>query len=291
MSEEIKPALAETVHIKIKDITVDKAFNPRVKYRGIEELGASIRRDGQITPIIVNTLEGDKFALIAGHRRVKAMKKVGFTHVVAQVATLQEGSDQKWLNFIENEHRENLTGFERANALQGLKDEGMSVAQIVKRYGVDGEGKGRISKSQVENLLRANAKLAEGAKKAWQAGELGNEAAFKLASQDLEYQEHYWQRFKGRSGKALREIVADIELAETGGGSTGDDDDAPPPEVNSKPSKKAIEKALDWARYDGRKDYIIALEWALGVRGSLTGMTKTALKDMEADQAPAESGK
>ncbi len=84
----------------------------------LEELKASIQRDGILQPVLVRE-RGGNYELIAGERRLRAAKDLGLTAVPAVVV---EASDDRMLELalIENIHRENLNPIELAEAFRQL---------------------------------------------------------------------------------------------------------------------------------------------------------------------------
>ena len=61
-------------------ITVERSERQRRELRNIDELAESIQRIGLINPIII-TQDG---VLVAGERRLSAIRKLGWTHVSVQ---------------------------------------------------------------------------------------------------------------------------------------------------------------------------------------------------------------
>jgi ParB family chromosome partitioning protein len=84
----------------------------------LEELKASIQRDGILQPVLVRE-RGGNYELIAGERRLRAAKDLGLTAVPAVVV---EASDDRMLELalIENIHRENLNPIEMGEAFRQL---------------------------------------------------------------------------------------------------------------------------------------------------------------------------
>ena len=87
----------------------------------LEELAASVKRDGVQEPIIVRP-KGDSHELVSGERRVRASIMAGLETVPA---ICREVSDEEMLKFglIENIQREDLNAVELAQAYQRLIDE------------------------------------------------------------------------------------------------------------------------------------------------------------------------
>lgn len=88
----------------------------------LTELMESIKQHGIIQPITLRKIEGGKYQLISGERRVRAAKMAGLTHVPAYIRT---ATDMQLIEMalIENIQREDLNPIEIALSLQRLLDE------------------------------------------------------------------------------------------------------------------------------------------------------------------------
>lgn len=128
--------------------------NPHQPRRGfdedkLKELAASIKEHGIIQPLVLTVQEEDqeqKYALIAGERRLRAAHMAGLETVPA---VLREANSQDYLllALIENMQRADLNPLETATAYQSLAVEfGLSHEEIGKRVGK--------SRSAVTNFLR-----------------------------------------------------------------------------------------------------------------------------------------
>ena len=75
----------------IKEIPIDMIetgrFNPRKTFSSehIQQLSASIKRDGQWNPIIVRSNGNGKYDLLAGECRLRAIKKLKFSTIKARI--------------------------------------------------------------------------------------------------------------------------------------------------------------------------------------------------------------
>jgi ParB family chromosome partitioning protein len=101
----------------------------------LNELAASIERDGVIQPLIARQAEGGKFQIIAGERRWRASQIAGLTEVPVIV---RSADDQKVLELalIENIQREDLNPIDLATAFHRMAGElGLSHEQIGQRTG------------------------------------------------------------------------------------------------------------------------------------------------------------
>lgn len=122
-------------------------FQPRAKFDsdGIKELRASIKQNGLIQPLVVRRAPGG-FELVAGERRLRAIRDLGWEKVPAVIRDL---SDEAMLvmALVENLQRENLNPVEEALAFQKLIDGfGFTQLAVAKRLG--------RNRSTVANTLR-----------------------------------------------------------------------------------------------------------------------------------------
>jgi ParB family chromosome partitioning protein len=114
----------------------------------LEELAASIRDNGLLQPLVVRPAPGstDRFELVAGERRFRAISKLGWPDVPVLV---REASDETLLvlALVENLQREQLNAIEEAEGYAALSEQfGMTQGDIAKAVGK--------SRSTVANFLR-----------------------------------------------------------------------------------------------------------------------------------------
>lgn len=116
---------------------------------GLKELAASIKEHGIIQPLVLSAQESEdeqKYALIAGERRLRAAHIAGLASVPA-VLREADGQDHLLLALIENVQRADLNPLETATAYQNLVVEfELSHEEIGKRVGK--------SRTAVTNTLR-----------------------------------------------------------------------------------------------------------------------------------------
>jgi len=132
--------------IGIDDI-VSNPFQPRTVFdeEGIAELARTIHTHGIIQPIVVRRKNG-KFELIAGERRWRAAKSLGWTSVPVIVRDMNDAQTAS-AALIENLQREGLTPIEEAVAYQQLLVlHGLTQESLAQRL-----GKGQ---STIANKLR-----------------------------------------------------------------------------------------------------------------------------------------
>ena len=107
----------------------------RFDYDELEGLAQSIRTNGILQPLLVRSLEGGKYELIAGERRLRASRLIGLVTVPCIVTEISE-TDSAVFAVLENLQRQNLDYFEEAEALAILvTDYRMSQDELCKRLG------------------------------------------------------------------------------------------------------------------------------------------------------------
>lgn len=137
---------------QIKQISVDEIepspYQPRTIFQEerIDELCQSIRSHGVIQPIVVRRNERGTYELIAGERRLRAIKKLGLASVPAIVRKMTDNQAAS-VALIENLQRENLTAIEEAYAYQRL----IELHQLTQESLAQRLGKGQ---STIANKLR-----------------------------------------------------------------------------------------------------------------------------------------
>jgi len=85
-----------------------------------EGLKASISRNGQRVPILVRPLEGERYSLIYGRRRLEACRELGIK--VRAIVTEMEGDQALRDQLLENQERRDLSFIERALVAAALLD-------------------------------------------------------------------------------------------------------------------------------------------------------------------------
>ncbi len=143
---DVQNAKERVQTLKVSEI-IPSRFQPRLNFSEakIQELARSIQEKGVIQPILVRA-SGNQFELIAGERRLRAVKHLGLEEIPAIIRRIAD-ADLLETALIENIQREELNPIEEARAYRRLSDEfGQTQDTIAKRVGKD--------KSSVSNLLR-----------------------------------------------------------------------------------------------------------------------------------------
>ncbi len=105
--------------LEVDKIEVVEGFNPRTHMDpdALARLAGSLGKTDVVQPLTVRPIEGGKFAVIAGHRRLKAAEMAGIKKVPVHV---REGGDALTAALVENHHREDLDPIDTARGLQAL---------------------------------------------------------------------------------------------------------------------------------------------------------------------------
>lgn len=115
----------EKIVNKVVEIEIDKIeanpYQPRTVFGDdIDELAESIRLNGLIQPLTVKA-EGERYILIAGERRLRALKSLGNAFAPCIVLDITDRNSAV-LALVENIQRKDLHFFDEAEALSKLLD-------------------------------------------------------------------------------------------------------------------------------------------------------------------------
>ncbi len=99
----------------------------------LAELAQSIGASGLAVPILVRPC-GERFVIVHGERRYRAVSQLGWETIPADVRDLSV-EEAGWLTLIENIQRADLSPIEEARAYQARLSEGMTQEQLGRRIG------------------------------------------------------------------------------------------------------------------------------------------------------------
>ena len=145
-SENALPSAA-SLEIDISSIEVSP-YQPRTNFdeENLKSLIESIREQGVIQPILVRKSKKDKYELIAGERRLRAVKTLGYSKIPAILKTITDESAAIYA-LLENVQRENLNPIEEALGLEKLiRQFKFTQENLAKKTGK--------SRSHIANLIR-----------------------------------------------------------------------------------------------------------------------------------------
>lgn len=145
---EKKEANKEEIHqIPVRSI-VPNRFQPRTVFvdERIEELAQTIRTHGIIQPIVVRKMDDERYEIIAGERRYRAVKSLNWETIPAIIKDFND-KETASVALIENLQREELSPIEEA----------MAYAQLLELHNLTQEALAqRLGKGQstIANKLR-----------------------------------------------------------------------------------------------------------------------------------------
>lgn len=149
-----KKSTSELVNTEsvIENIGIEKIiagiYQPRHNFDldGIKELAESIKCNGVLQPIILRKTIDDKYEIIAGERRFRAVKIAGLNTIPAIIRKINNHSALE-IALIENVQREDLSITEEAVGYKRLMDEFFyTQEEVAKKVGK--------SRSHIANIVR-----------------------------------------------------------------------------------------------------------------------------------------
>ena len=144
-SDQVRTALTSRI--------APNRYQPRREFTGeqLAELEDSIRQNGLLQPLVVRpapegTLDGAEWELVAGERRWRAVRRLGWAEVPVVVRDLDDRA-MLVVAIVENVQRADLSPLEEATAYRRLMDDfGFTQAEVAESVGRE--------RSTVANLLR-----------------------------------------------------------------------------------------------------------------------------------------
>lgn len=129
----------EFKYIPLNEIKVDKG-QPREEFdeERLKELANSIQEVGQLQPIIVKKT-GEKFSLISGERRFRAIKDNGKKDKIAALIFTENIKEDtlRQIQLVENLQRQDLNAIERAKSIKRfIDDNNLTKKEASKKLGV-----------------------------------------------------------------------------------------------------------------------------------------------------------
>ncbi|MBU1912420.1 MAG: ParB/RepB/Spo0J family partition protein [Candidatus Omnitrophica bacterium] len=153
--------LESSIQQGVRNIPIEKLkankYQPRENFNqeALNDLAASIKEKGFIQPVLVR-FKNNEYELIAGERRLRAAKKLGYKEIPAIIKEASD-LDSLELSIIENIQRENLNPVDQAKAYKRLQDEfGITQEKVA-----DTIGKDRATVTNILRLLNLPAKIQE----------------------------------------------------------------------------------------------------------------------------------
>jgi ParB family chromosome partitioning protein len=125
-------------------------YQPRTKMdeNSLQELAASIRKQGLMQPILVRPIDSGRYEIIAGERRWRAARIAGLAEVPVLVRDVPDSAALA-MGLIENIQRENLNPLEEAGGVQRLVTE----FKLTHQEAADAIGRSRTATTNLLRLL------------------------------------------------------------------------------------------------------------------------------------------
>ena len=153
----IEPTPSDFEYLPIQKIE-PRLEQPRTLFEQgrIDELTDSIREHGVLSPLMVRSLEGGIYQIIAGERRWRAARAAGLSELPARIVVADDKRALE-LAMVENLQREDLSPIEEARGYRALMEEfDMTQEEIAQRV-----SKSRPSVANSLRLLSLPAELKE----------------------------------------------------------------------------------------------------------------------------------
>ncbi len=144
---ELLKKAGHRVQMVATDLIRPNPFQPRTEFaeEPLNDLVESLRHHGLMQPIVVRRV-GSAFELIAGERRWRAARELGWDQIEAVVVEADDRRMVEWA-LIENVQRQDLNPMELARALKQMsRDFGLTQEEIGKALG--------MSRPSIANLQR-----------------------------------------------------------------------------------------------------------------------------------------
>jgi ParB family chromosome partitioning protein len=111
-------------------LVVDSPYQPRKKYdeTELQLLGETLKSRGQDEPVTARPLPSGKYELIAGHRRVRAARLIGWSEIDALVKQMTD-REACLATMVHNESNVKLSDYERGLAYRVALKEGFAATQ------------------------------------------------------------------------------------------------------------------------------------------------------------------
>jgi len=188
-------------------------FQPRTifKEEALEELANSIKELGIIQPITVRTLEGGKFQLISGERRLRASQLAGLKKIPAFI---RFADDQGMLEMalVENIQREDLDAIEVAISYKRLIEE----CKLTQENMSERVGKKRSTVSNYLRLLKLPAEIQLGIRD--KQISMGHARALvNIENAKTQLKIYYQVIDEGLSVRKTEDIIRDVNAPKTKG--------------------------------------------------------------------------
>lgn len=138
----------------------------------LHDLAASIRQNGVLSPLLVSPIGDGRFAVIGGHRRLRAAT-IAEVETVPIIVRDLDAIQRARLTLLDNLHRADFLPWEEGAGFAALLEMGETIQSLVKL----------VSKSEqyIRNRLLLHEQAGEAARAAYLAKEIGLAALIEVA--------------------------------------------------------------------------------------------------------------
>jgi ParB family transcriptional regulator, chromosome partitioning protein len=137
MHPHVTQSASEYRDLPVATLT-ESASNPRKRFdeNSLNELAASFKAQGVLTPLLVRELDESKYEVVAGARRLRAAKLAELEKVPVRVVKLTDAEAVE-AQCVENLQREDIHPLEEALGFKSLLELGApyNIAHIAARSG------------------------------------------------------------------------------------------------------------------------------------------------------------
>ncbi len=232
---------------KVLEIFTDQIDDPSNPMRSeldrsaLFELADNIKQNGLINPITVRP-KGDRYEVVAGHRRISACKIAGVIKIPCVVRVLND-QETFAVKAAENLEREDVNPVDEATFIsEYMRETGAEPKEVAKAL--------RRSISFVESRMVVG-QMPDYMKEYLGRGELKLGAALALFKIDNDHTRRLWVDMAVRDGVSVAQAEYWLHGYEVGKLPGGANSDTPPSDFQySPPSKIMFECAVDKKEYD-----------------------------------------
>jgi ParB family chromosome partitioning protein len=161
-------------YVSVSSIIVDRENRQRRELTGIDELAASIKRNGLINPIVVT----QDLILVAGERRFTAHQQLGYDQIAVQYAEDLDETELQMIELEENIKRVDLSWQDQVRSI--AKFEALKRDANSDWNNDDTADELNMSRTNVRRYMMVNKYLEEGVPEVVEAPKLSQAVSFSL---------------------------------------------------------------------------------------------------------------
>lgn len=213
VERETAPPMLKVIPISINDLipSSDNFYS----VDNIAELKTSIEMFGVVQPLAVKPLEGDKYRIIAGHRRYTACMELvaegkrEFAYIPCGIHAERDEIKERILLIMTNSTTRELSDWEKMKQAEELQKH---FAVLKKRDNLPGRVRDLVaealntSSTQIARMNAITNNLAPELKNEFQEGRLGLSAAYELSGLSEETQKKAVEEIREKGGLSLNDV-------------------------------------------------------------------------------------